>query len=382
MTVTQGEAEEQRSPLRENNFNLIRLALAVLVILSHSASLVDGDTRREPLVRLFHTMTFGEFAVDGFFILSGYLIFQSWASAPRLGVFAAKRVLRIYPGYLVATVVSGLCVGPMGAASPTFWSEFRPWQFLWSLITLRGARVPPVFPGQPFPDVNGSLWTIPWEFICYFLLAGLAVMGVSRRRWLWLAATLLLLAIPALGKVGVDPVVLGVHLPIRHPFFRLAGHFFAGGTYYLFRDRVRFAAPLALACSMLVVACLFHPVLAEPAFAVFGGYSLLWLAFLRWGPLLAFNRMPDISYGVYLYAWPIQKLLLWKIGSFTPWTLFTTATVLCSAVALVSWYGVEKPFLGLKSGFLSRRREAMVSSASNHESVDEAGILEHGSRRQ
>lgn len=350
--------EEHRSLLRKNNFNLIRLLLAVLVILSHSALLVDGDARREPLVRWFHTMTFGEFAVDGFFILSGYLIFQSWDSTPKFGVFAAKRILRVYPGYVVAALASGLVVGPFGAASPTFWSELRPWAFFWNLVTLRGARVPAVFPGQPFPDVNGSLWTIFWEFICYFVLAGLAVLGVGKRRRLWFVATVLLLSIPLLAKMGADPVVSGVHLPVAHPFFRLAGHFFVGGTYYLFRDRVRFAAPQALVCVVLLVACLFSRVLAEPALAVLGGYSLLTLAFLRRGPLMAFNRLPDISYGVYLYAWPIQKLLLWKTNGLTPWTLFLASTALCFVVALVSWYGVEKPFLGLKSGLGGGRRDA------------------------
>lgn len=107
----------------------------------------------------------------------------------------------------------------------------------------------------------------------------------------------------------------------------------------------RGAAPLALVCSLLLVACLVHPALAEPAYAAVAGNAFLWLAFFPRESLLAFNRTP--------------------------------------AAALVSWHGVEKPFVGVKSGSLSRRRKAMVSSASHHESVarDAGTSLRHGSSR-
>lgn len=333
---------------RQNNFNLIRLILAVLVILSHSASLVDGDGRREALLRVFHTISFGEFAVDGFFILSGYLILQSWEAAPRLPVFAAKRLLRIYPGYLIAALVSGLIVGPLGAAPLAFWSQLRGSAFLLSVSTLRGPAVPPVFQGLPFPSVNGSMWTIFWEFGCYIAIACLGKLGISKHLKLWLGLTAALLIIPALPKLGLEVVLLGHRVPFEHPIFRLAGQFFVGGAYYLLREVTPRSALLAVGSLGLLVLCLFNRIAAEPALAVFGGYCLLWLAFLRWSPILRFNRLPDISYGVYLYAWPIQKLLLWKVAPFSPLSLFAVASLLCVPVALVSWYAVEKPFLSLK----------------------------------
>src|SRR5579872_6630536 len=81
-----------------NNFNFMRLCLAVLVIFSHSFEIIDGNRRREPLTRIFHTFSLGELAVDGFFLLSGYLIVKSWERRPVLLNYLQKRVYRIYPG--------------------------------------------------------------------------------------------------------------------------------------------------------------------------------------------------------------------------------------------------------------------------------------------
>ena len=81
-----------------NNFGAIRLALAFLVILSHSSEMIDGNRSRELLTQVFGTISFGELAVDCFFIISGYLITKSYLSSTSALEYLVKRVLRIYPG--------------------------------------------------------------------------------------------------------------------------------------------------------------------------------------------------------------------------------------------------------------------------------------------
>ena len=89
-----------------NNLDLLRLVFASFVLLSHSFELADGSRSREPLTRLFHTTSFGGLGVDFFFILSGFLITMSWDKNPHALSFLKKRILRIYPAYMAAFLVS------------------------------------------------------------------------------------------------------------------------------------------------------------------------------------------------------------------------------------------------------------------------------------
>jgi peptidoglycan/LPS O-acetylase OafA/YrhL len=114
-----------QTTIRENNFNFMRLVFALLVILGHSPELVDGNQSREVLMRIFGTMTCGGFAVDGFFLLSGYLIMQSWERQPDGWKFLKKRLLRIYPGFIVASLICAFVVGPLAGDSATYFQGSR-----------------------------------------------------------------------------------------------------------------------------------------------------------------------------------------------------------------------------------------------------------------
>ena len=232
---------------RDNNFNLLRFGLAVLVILAHSPELIDGDRHREILTRLFGTLSFGEVAVDGFFLLSGFLILQSWQRSPSLPGYLLKRVTRIYPGFLMASLVCAVVVGPLGADPGRYFAGMNWPKFVQEALKLQMPLVPPVFQGTPHPYVNGAMWTISCEFRCYMLVGLLGVCGLAGRRAVWLA-----LALVALGGT----LVLGppkqattqglVRLLIGQPeeLVRLAAYFAAGACFFLGRDQIPLKAKL------------------------------------------------------------------------------------------------------------------------------------------
>ena len=89
---------------KNNNFGFLRLFLAILVIVSHSPEAIDGNRNRELLTNIFGTLSFGEFAVNGFFLISGYLIHKSYENSSSLKSYFYKRVLRIYPAFIVAHI--------------------------------------------------------------------------------------------------------------------------------------------------------------------------------------------------------------------------------------------------------------------------------------
>jgi peptidoglycan/LPS O-acetylase OafA/YrhL len=153
-----------------NNFGLLRLCFAFLVIVSHSFELIDGNRSREPLTRLFGTISFGELAVDGFFLLSGYLIVQSFDRSDSMATYLRKRVLRIYPGYIVAYLACLLLVAPFSGADMSALQGLGGVKAFFHLLKLGMPVLPNAFAGQPYPALNGSMWTIAYEFRCYLVL--------------------------------------------------------------------------------------------------------------------------------------------------------------------------------------------------------------------
>ena len=212
--------------------------------------------------------------MDGFFLLSGFLIVQSWENDPELLNYLRKRLLRIVPGYVVAAILATLVIGLLAPGVSHFFSHFT-YHFPESMLLLGGLTTPPVFPGMPFHSVNTSLWTIPYEFRCYLLVPLLAFLGFVRRPWLWLGTTALVF-VPFSFREMADPE------PWRKLYFltgepwpaaRLCSAFLVGGCFYLFRRYVVYRLGLALlSCVLILVFLLTMPRLLEPVVVVSGGY--------------------------------------------------------------------------------------------------------------
>jgi peptidoglycan/LPS O-acetylase OafA/YrhL len=337
-----------------NNFNFLRLLFAVLVLLSHAPELIDGDRHREILTMLFHTISFGELAVYGFFLLSGYLIVQSWQRTPQLLFFLKKRILRIYPGFIVASLVCAFVVGPLGASSPSYLAQLDLFQLFKSTLFLLLPAVPPVFMDQPHPFVNGALWTIGYEFRCYLLVALFGILGIINRRKLWLIFSVFVLGLSLV--VSVFPNFADeIHIPglkflLSNPsdFIRLLTYFCAGGCFYLFREKIHYKQVWVLMAFSLTILSLFEAHALQLVLPTLGAYLFFGFSFLSLPALQQIMPSADISYGVYLYGWPTQKLLYWYFPLISPWLAFVLTCGICVVCGYLSWYLVEKPSLALK----------------------------------
>lgn len=332
---------------RRPNFTLLRLLLAAGVIVSHAFELVDGDRSREPLTRLGSSLSLGEIAVTGFFLLSGYLITQSWQQHPHPADFLRKRVLRIYPAFIIATAVGALVVGPLGTNGPDYWSTLNLRTTLWDALLLRPTQTPPVFAGLPYPVVNGAMWTIRYEFALY-LLVPLLLWPRDGRRSLWLVVTAAALLLNLRGGIALPGLQSQPNAPlVRHAtaFLRLAPAFLVGGTFYLWRDRITPSRRLDLLAAAAIAAMLPFPRFAETALVLGGGYLLIRVASRK---SATSSNPPDLSYGLYLYAWPIQQLLHWHAPSLSPVILLFATLGLGLIAGWVSWTGVEAPALRLR----------------------------------
>lgn len=337
---------------RRTSFDLLRLGAAVAVLLSHSYAVVG---RAEP--GLGH-QSLGNIAVLVFFGISGYLITQSWLAEPRVVLYFVKRALRILPALLAILVLSALVIGPLmtNQSLGEYLSSTATWRYIADNAVMHTTYgLPGVFTDQPLPGiVNGSLWTLKHEVLCYVLIAGLGVVGLLRRRG---PATVVLLVLIALFALADD----------RGPAFfaesTLERAFFVAALLAVWGDRVPWSAPVAVLG--LVAFVVFDWTWAGPwlatiaiPYATITAAGLIKPAAERW---LGGN---DVSYGVYLWAFPIQQLVVSAWTGASPLAISALTLPLTAMVAFGSWLLVEKPALGLKSRLARRMRASRADGGA------------------
>ena len=335
---------------KENNFGTLRLVFATAVILAHSPEILDGNRSRELITRIFGSSeSFGSLGVDGFFIISGFLVTRSWLSSDGAADYAKRRILRIYPGFVVASLVCALLVAPIFGAGLHALTSRRIASEIGRLPLLMPPHVGGVFPGLPYQDLNVPMWTIAYEFRCYILVALLGMAAVFSRR-----ARFLLLPIPLACLVAagfIDENRDSGHALVTFLFgsaghnVRLIGMFGAGMVFALFRERIPLLNSIAAVSGVALVLGLFSSVVSNLAIGVAGAYLIFWVAYRA--PVFSLSRFTnrtDLSYGVYLYAWPIQSAVAFLTHrAINPWAMSGVTLVLAASAAWLSWTFIERP---------------------------------------
>lgn len=351
-------------PSHQNAFGFLRLVFASLVIVSHIPQLIDGNASREPIFALTGTVGFGGLSVNGFFLISGYLVVASFCSQPTIMAYLSRRIARILPGFAVASLFCVLIVAPLSGAS---WDAIAgSWKSLiFGLFKLHEPVIPGTFAGTPYPALNGSMWTIIHEFRAYLLVIVLGMLGLYRWRIAVpvLAAGMLLAFEIVAGFIDAPLLrtAIGVLVPMGDPSnaLRLTGIFLVGSSFYLYRESIPLRPLFAVIAAATLVPLLFFAPLAEPAFAVLGAYIIFTIGFgITRGPLARINNANDISYGVYLYAWPVGKLLLWYWPTMPIALCILVNWLIACALGWVSWHLVEKPAM---AGFARKRAAAQTA---------------------
>jgi peptidoglycan/LPS O-acetylase OafA/YrhL len=344
---------------RDNNFDLLRLGAATVVLASHCWPLTGSGA--EPLERL-SGFTGGTLGVTVFFAISGYLVTLSWLSDPRIPAFLQRRGLRLLPGLAVVALLTAFVLGPLSTSlSPaSYLSDPGPYLYAvkTSVLVTIGGTLPGVFAHNPFPDaVNGSLWTLPVEALAYVMVLGCGLLGLLRpSRTLLLAGLLLLLALLGSSATPLDFSGLvpsgaaGAGVPAA---FRLAAVFVGGMLVALHRERIPFSW-VGVVLGLLVWIG-FRTTALEPLVAALAmPYAAITLAFGRRVRLPFYERGGDASYGIYVYAFPVQQVIADISPGIAPGVMFVPAFLVTFVLARLSWRLVESPALRRKP---SRRLE-------------------------
>ena len=336
-----------------NNFDAMRLGAALLVLASH-AYVLTGREDEEPFAPvLLHLADGGSLAVGMFFVVSGFLIARS---AERRGpwAYARARALRIYPAFAVVVLIQAFVLGPLATRLPLeayfgdagFWAGVAR-----SLAFSPPLGLPGVFEGNPVPlAVNGSLWTLRIEALCYAGLLGMAWLGLLRPRAVLvpLAVGWVLLGVTIAARAGFLPWWLGSLRVVSVVDCLL--NFLMGAAFWVWRDRVPLRGWwVVLGVSGVWLAAQFGG--GAVAFHLVLPYAVLWLGLAA---PLALRGFADVSYGAYLAAFPIQQGLVAIMGvGIGPVWLMALAAPLTLLYAVASRRFVEAPALRLRHGLLT-----------------------------
>jgi peptidoglycan/LPS O-acetylase OafA/YrhL len=332
---------------RANNFDFLRLFFALLVLYSHSYVLATGDQSRDPIVFLTRGQeNGGSIAVDSFFIISGFLITASFERSKTWFSYFKKRISRIYPGFLVAMLIAAVCVLPVSGGAFLKRSGIGViLDFALQTATLREFHYVHAFAANVYPNrINGSIWTVMYEFLCYIVLALFGLCGILRANRILLGILLALMPVSLWFAISRSTVT-------GHHLVRFVPLFLAGVVFYRFRHRIQLRT-LWIVCAVLVLGAASQlPPVWMAVFPFVGAYLILAVAFHPSIHLHEVGRYGDFSYGTYLYAFPIQQLIMHYIGRpVSPLLLFALAGFATLCVAACSWHGVERWFLRQSPG--------------------------------
>ncbi|WP_345801881.1 acyltransferase [Microbacterium sp. AZCO] len=330
-------------PYRENSLNLFRLFLAALVLFAHSWYIAGRGVGP-----MLHGENLGGWAVAGFFVISGFLITRSRIRT-KAGEYLLHRVARIYPAFLVCLVLTAAVFGPIsmlveyGSLAGYLTTPVTPAQYVWGNLGLEVTSydIGRTLDTVPYPNAwNGSLWTLYFEFICYLTVWVLGAWAVFRK-------SLVPAVILFLGSVAVwVNIGLATRLGLDLNFtllFKLLPFFLGGTVVYFVVDRWGMNRWIGIASIILAgLIIVFVPGWGGQAASPFMAYGLLFLATLvrqpRW---IARN---DVSYGFYIYAWPVQQLTVLFGGLAWGMPVYILLTIIgTSVLAVGSWFAVERP---------------------------------------
>jgi peptidoglycan/LPS O-acetylase OafA/YrhL len=336
---------------RDNQFDLLRLLAAFLVFFSHCFALC-GQKDREPLASLQYSL--GAVAVDAFFVISGFLICQSYAYSRSFITFVQNRLLRLLPALGIFIFLAVFALGPW-ITSLSFDDYMRSddtRRFFRTLLLFKAHYgLPGVFSDQPSSAVNGSLWTLIYEFRIYFLAPLLLLLFSSYQKLLKFLLAILFTSFLLLEFVYPSATYSPIHYYIKFSYL-----FTYGTMCNLYRFRLIGNKKIFLiSCLILIVSALTTFFL--PIYYVIFPFLIIHISLK---PQNAFVKKlvnyGDLSYGVYLYSFPIQQLFRYYNGAPTdPYVMFFSTLVPTLCCSWLSYWYIEKPALSLKKTSLLMR---------------------------
>ncbi len=344
---------------KDNNLNLVRLFAAMMVVYMHSFALCEGKLESDLMYTLtFHKALSGQVGVDIFFVISGFLIYRSYDRSNNIGKYLKARFLRIWPLLALFVLSTAFVIGPIiSTLSPQEYFAGDIKGYLLNLFFYSNNTIlPGVFAHHINHSVNGSIWTLQYEVLCYMLV--LLLVPLFRKCKIMIFPLIALSAAVYLffTYTWTQDSFFIVSRTILVNLGRLSLQFEMGTMFYIFRDKIVLSWKWFL---LAVIGLAAGPYFIdyEIVFAVFGAYVVLYLGFNYYGVSKFYNKVGDISYGVYVLSFLVQQLVLDWLGvvpygyrapNMNSYINFIVSILIVVPLAFISWHCFEKHLLKLK----------------------------------
>jgi peptidoglycan/LPS O-acetylase OafA/YrhL len=329
-------------------FDVLRIVAALGVVLTHSFS-VSGFEDRKPVIHIgTHVVGAGNIGVAIFFVISGFLVTESWGRAGGVRDFLGRRAARIWPALVVMVLLVTFVVGPivttLSAADYIHDPGVRSYVFR-NVTLLNGVQhtLPGVFTSNPRRSANSSVWTLPYEVWCYIGIALVFAISGAWRRWVVPVLFACAFFVRRVLTNGNDPMVTAHHngLSLKRGS-ELVAFFLAGSLLALWKPLGLRRPVLLLGVGLIALAA----VLGEWGLVILGLPAAVIGLGTGGGSVARFvRRGGDPSYGVYILSYPLQQCLVAAGIVSTPWALFALSAPLALGLGYASWHFVERPAL-------------------------------------
>lgn len=332
----------------------MHLLCALLVIVSHSYAMV-GMHDNEPLLRMTHLMIASDIGLCGFFTISGYFILNSLMTSKNILSYLGKRCLRIFPALVVCLVVVVAACSFFYTGDGCYWGQKETYSFIWRNLLLFPIQwdIPGVFENNFMATVNGSLWTLAPQFTLYILI--IAFFFVRKHKPVVVALSLIALIICLTKNIffadkfaHTDICYIGVNSFARFAQFFVVGMLLQERKWFR-TDKARLiitGISATLATALIYIHTYIH---TAPLVMLCVSVIFIMVGEMYWKPVSdMFKRVGDLSYGTYIYAFPIQQMIIASIPGITPRTLMILTIAIVLPVAFASWKLIEVPSLSLK----------------------------------
>lgn len=344
-----GKNTSSKNNNHNNNFDLLRLLAAFFVLISHSFGILDKGLQQPGLWYNGNFIILSHIGLYTFFTISGYLVTQSFFNSNNYPHYLWKRFVRILPALAVVNffcIIMGCFITTLPVKA--YLSDKATWSYFFKNTTLlvNQFTLPGVFSTLHDNSVNASLWTISVEVKFYIALLLAGVLSVLNRKWLLLSFFILFEALRIYMNLSHKTALKSHDLEV---YFTFGTFFYLGTLFYCFKDDIPlkwFYVNILLAIVFLTV----NTIIQDLSEAAFLSYCVLIL--VRSRRLINLKGI-DLSYGFYLYAFPVQQLLLLYFGcSVNVWLHIALSTFISLVMAAMSWFLVEQPTLNKKNAFV------------------------------
>ncbi len=327
----------------KNNYTLLRLLAAVIVVYGHSFAVAKTPGHVEYFVKYIGGTWAGAIAVNIFFFISGLLVTASYLNRNSFFFYIKARSLRIFPALFVCLLLLVFMLGPLttNLSISEYFQDQKTWKYLYSNLSLVKIMhyLPGVFTENSNQGVNGPLWTLAAEVRMYLYVAILGLMGILRN------ITLSNYAFAILAFIGI---VFPEYLPLvsdNPKYYHLAAYFATGSFFYVNREKINISGHVVVILILAAVAA--HK--TDFFLITLGALTCYGIAYLAYIPRIPWpSRMGDYSYGIYIYGWPCQQMVEYWLPDLKPMPNFYLSIILTIPFAVLSWHLIEKKALNLK----------------------------------